>query len=348
MNLLVPALLWAAVLLSTTGLALGLARSRRTPGGTHPGPLRELSEAAFLSGGPRRVVDTAVVGLCLDGRMMTGGPGAVQVRSGARAADPAERLLLSLYSSGPGGSLDLLRGLAMTDPVVQETGDGLAARGLLTAPGSTAGPRRWATAQIVCCLLAVPVLFVLVIVRAATADPLEGPSASGFLAFFLSAPAVFAGFVAGAVLRVASVRRITPAGRRALAAYRAAHAGSTDPRVLIALQGPRGVADPLLRAQLLRQPLRTSAGGRTGAAAHRSSDHDSCGSTVPEVLWCAGGSGGGGGGCGGGSGCGSSGGSCGSSGSNCGSSSSSCGSSGSSGTSSCGSSSGSSCGSSGS
>ncbi|MEV7413790.1 TIGR04222 domain-containing membrane protein [Streptomyces sp. NPDC089919] len=354
MNTLALAL-WIAVLLSTLALALGLRHSRRRHGAD--GVLHDLTEAAFLAGGPRRVVDTALVALCQDGRMMIGGPGIVQVRSGARATDPVERAVLRAQEAAPHGALAALRFAVMRDPAVQETGDGLAARGLLAAPGAGTPWRRWGLVQALVCLLLVPVSFALTVVQWASADTYE----FDVPLFALAAPALFLGLIAGLVLRAAAGKRLTAAGKTALDGYRRAHLTSSDLAVRTALMGPRALPDPLLRMQLMAFPMpggraRSGSGGGTGRSAHHS-----CGSSGFEapVMWCASGDGGGGSGgsgCGSsGSGCGSSGSGCGSSGSGCGSSGSSCGSSGSScgssssscsSGSSCGSSSGSSCGSS--
>ncbi|MFJ5553060.1 TIGR04222 domain-containing membrane protein [Streptomyces sp. NPDC093225] len=357
-------IVWVGVVASTLGLAVGVYRSRRAGGAG--ATVHDLTEAAFLAGGPRRVVDTALVALCQDGRMMIGGPGIVQVRSGARAADPVERAVLAAHEAAPSGALQWLRLAVMRDAAVQETGDGLAARGLLSAPGAGAALRRWGLIQAVVCLLLVPSAFVLTVVQwAAATDEYD----FDVPLFLLAVPALFLGLIAGLVLRAVAGRRVTAAGKAALAAYRATHLASADLSVLTALQGPRALPDPLLRSQLLM--LVPGAAGRprghagsSSSRAHRShGTHDSDSAFATPVMWCASpdtGSGGGGGdwsGCGSsGSSCGSSGSSCGSSGSSCGSSGSSCGSSGSScgssssscssSSSSCGSSSSSSCGSS--
>ncbi|RSS41902.1 TIGR04222 domain-containing membrane protein, partial [Streptomyces sp. WAC07061] len=133
---------WAAVALSTVLLLLAVRRAR--PPVTRPAPeLHDLAEAAFLAGGPGTVVDSALVSLLGDGRLAVGGPGIVQARPGARGADPAERAVLRALAQAPSGWLYQVRYAAMREPAVQETGDALAARGLLSAPGAGRGARRW-------------------------------------------------------------------------------------------------------------------------------------------------------------------------------------------------------------
>ncbi|RSS80602.1 TIGR04222 domain-containing membrane protein [Streptomyces sp. WAC06614] len=336
----VAVLVWVAVVGSSVALARALRRWR--PGASVVAPrLHELSEAAFLAGGPGRVVDSALVALHGNGRMVVGGPGIIHFRPGARAVDPAEQAVVHACLAAPSGSLHLVRHGAMRHPAVQEIGDALAARGLLAPAGSGRAPRRWAAVQAVLCTLGIPVAFVATIVQYAVGDGAPVP----FVVLVL--PVLVLGIVLGVRYAGRARGRATPAGRRALDQFRAAHRGDRTPHVRVALQGPRATPDPVLRAQLLaagRYRPGPSAGSRSGSDAGSGGD-DGAADAVP-VVWCAGVDGGGSSGCGDGSGgsCGSGGGSgcsSGPSGSSCGGSVSSCSSA-----SSCGSSSSSSCGSS--
>ncbi|MET9599393.1 TIGR04222 domain-containing membrane protein [Streptomyces sp. NPDC006459] len=350
MNLLAVAI-WIAVLVSSALLITGLRRARSAPAGPAAG-LHDLSEAAFVVGGPGTVVDAALVSMLGDGRLVAGGPGIVQVRPGARAADPAERAVLQAHRGAPSGWLYQVRYAAMCDPAVQEIGDALAARGLITPPGSGLRRfRRWGLIQALVCALLFPVSMVLTFVALAV----DSGSAVPFIVKVIFA--LVGGIVVGLVCAAGAKSRVTGAGARALRAVRSAHLNDRTPHVQTALFGLRGLRDPYLRQQLVP----AARGTRLAAAQSRPGSHGTGGSAhwsgaeVLPIVWCAGsdgGSGGGGGsscgsgsGCGGSTGCGSSGGGCGSSGggSSCSSSSSSCGSSSSS---SCGSSSSSSCGSS--
>ena len=341
------ALVWIAVVTSTTLLLISLRRAR--PPVAEPAPrLHDLSEAAFMAGGPGAVVDAALVSLLGDGRLAIGGPGIVHVRSETRAGDPAERAVLLAGRQAPSGWLHRIRYAAMLDPAVQEIGDALAARGLVAAPGSGRGRRRWGMLQaLLCAVLAFASIPITIVTLALDAGP-RIPFALAVL------PALIGGLVMGIVCAKRAGRRITAAGQAALREVRAQHLGNPAPHVQTALFGLRGLQDPYLRSHLVPAAREARlAAAQTRAAGHR--PHSSSGSSgssdavmVP-VVWCASSDGGGGGGsgsgCGSGPGCGSSGGSCGggggggsscsSSGSSCGSSSSSCGSS----SSSCGSSS---------
>lgn len=344
MNLLAVAV-WAAVLGSSALLLRALSRAR--PRASWPAPvLHDLYEAAFLAGGPGAVVDTALVSLFADTRLVGGGPGIVQARPGARGADPAERAVLEALRQAPSGWLYQVRYAAMLDPAVQETGDALAARGLVAPPGTGRGLRRRGVLQAAVCALLVPLSLPLTFV-AWSLEP--GPQVPFILKVL---PALVAGIVIGSACAKRAGRRVTPAGRAALAGMRARYAADPAEHVQTALFGLRGLRDPYLREQLVPAARSTrlaaaQSRGRTHSSRSPSpySTSSSSADVLPVVVWCAAGDGGGGGG--GSGGCGSSGGGCaGSSGSSCGSSGSSCsggGSSCGSSGSSCSSSSGSSC-----
>ncbi|WP_030758590.1 TIGR04222 domain-containing membrane protein [Streptomyces griseus] len=329
--------------------------ARRTRGGPG-GPLQDVYEAAFLAGGPGRVADTAFAAMHLDGRLVIGGPGVVAVVH-RTAHDPVERAVLDVHAAAPSGALHQLRLGVMTHPAVQEIGDGLAARGLLTAPGPRRALRRWCVGVAVAAFLVLPTASVVI-----TIVQFGEPGGLGVPFVVKVLPLFFVCFATALVYGAASGRRVSPSGVAALAAYRREHAYGTggDVRTAVAVTGIRALPDRELWERLrnaARLQGQSPAGPRRTAPPrphHPSSSSSDTSAAAAVVLWCAGADAGGGGdwgpGGGGGSSCGSSGSSCGSSGSSCGSSSPSCGSSSSScgsSSSSCGSSSGSSCGSSG-
>ncbi|MGW7440431.1 TIGR04222 domain-containing membrane protein [Streptomyces sp. NPDC054849] len=321
MNLLALAI-WIAVIVSSVLLMRGLRRSR-PPWGGPADRLHDLSEAAFVVGGPGTVVDVALVSMLGDGRLVAGGPGIVQVRPGARATDPAERAVLQAHHGAPSGWLYQVRYAAMCDPAVQEIGDALAARGLLSAPGSGRPWRRWALIQATVCGILIPVSLILTFVGLVVDSGPQVPFVAKVLVVLVI------GILVGLICAARARSRVSPAGRRALLAIRSAYVNDRTPHVQTALFGLRGLQDPYLR-QLLVSAAR---GARLAAAQSdprsRGADGSSYASTTAllPILWCATSDGGGGdwgGGGGGGSGCGASGGGCSSSGSGCGSSGSSC------------------------
>ncbi|MEU2128768.1 TIGR04222 domain-containing membrane protein [Streptomyces sp. NPDC018352] len=322
------------VVVSSVLLIVGLSRAR---GGTG-GAVHDVYEAAFLNGGPGRVADAALTAMQADGRLAVGGPGIVAVQR-AEAHDPVERAVLQEHATAPSGALHTLREAVMRHPAVQEVGDGLAARGLLSAPTASRTWRRWGLTQGMVCALAVPLSIVATVL-----DPLS----SDFYAVpfvFKVLPFLIAGMLTGFICAGVAQGRVTRSGRRAAEAFRTAQAYNPDPAHAVAAHGLRAIPDPVFQTQLIAaarmQPHGRTAGRRTHAAAAATG---ASALLLAPVVWCAGtspghgscgssGDGGGTGGGGGGGGC-SSGSSCGSSGSGCGGSSGS----------GCGGSSGSSCG----
>ncbi|MFJ8885501.1 TIGR04222 domain-containing membrane protein [Streptomyces sp. NPDC102402] len=334
-------LLTLAVAVSCVLLAVGTRRAGRR-GGESAGYVLDLSEVAFLSGGPARVVDTALTRMQTDGRLTVGGPGIVALQR-AEAHDPVERAVLEELAAAPSGALAALREAVMRHPAVQEIGDGLAGRGLLIAPGESRARRRWGLAVGIGSLVALPVSIPLTVAQYVLLDEYAHVPVP-FVVKVL--PAIVAGSVVGLSSAAAAKARITKRGRQVADGFRTANAHVTDPAHLVATQGLRALPDPVLQGQLAdaarQRPARYSSSASTASPAAATG-------FVP-VVWCAS-AGPGGGGCGGSSGgggdsgpgstcssgssCGSGGGSSCSSGSSCGGSSgSSCG-----GGSSCGSSS---------
>ncbi|MFF8606248.1 TIGR04222 domain-containing membrane protein [Streptomyces sp. NPDC015346] len=329
-------------LAAVTCAVLLIVKVSRTRAGTG-GPVHDRHEAAFLNGGPARVVDAALAALQADGRIAIGGPGIVAVVR-PTAHDPVERAVLQAHAAAPHGALHHLRLTVMRHPAVQEIGDALAARGLIVTPAARRSAVRLSAALGVACVVLVPVCLVLTVVDLARADAFDLP-----VPFVLKVlPALAGAGITAVVCGSIASGRVTPAGRRAVAAYARASGHLADAGHLVALHGLRALPDPVLREQLLAAarvyaPRRRGGGGAQAPYSPAYTD-DTAGLVT---VWCATGAGGGsgGGGCGGGSGSGCSAGSCSGGGSSCsGSGGSSC-SSGSSGSggSSCSSSSGSSC-----
>ncbi|MGW0547492.1 TIGR04222 domain-containing membrane protein [Streptomyces altiplanensis] len=328
MTLALPALLITlAVIAASLTLTLGVQALRRSPGG--PAHVHDLMEVAFLNGGPARTVDTALATMHSDGRLAIGGPGIASARS-TLARDPVERTVFAELAAAPNGALHTLRHAVMRSATVQEIGDSLAFRGLMVEPWAA---RKWRSGSIVllvACALGVPVALVVTMVVSVLEE-----SFAPFVLLVL--PALVLGIVCGAVNASRAGARVTPAGRAAVRAYRAAHADRYDVGHLVALNGLRALPDRVLWEQLRTAARLTP--GIPRASSRRPSpangDNSTAYATVA-VVWCAGSSSGASS-CGsssGGSGSGHDSGSGGSGGSSCGSG----------GGSSCGSSGGSSCG----
>lgn len=340
MNLLALLLTLGIVLSGVLLISAGRRSGRRY---TAPGaPVQDDHEAAFLNGGPARVVDTALTALHTDGRVMIGGPGIVSVVR-AQPRDPVERAVLHELALAPNGALHILRLAVMHHPAVQEIGDGLAARGLLARPEEQRTRRRWGAIQGLVSLVLFPVSIIATVAQYSAFD---GQTGMPFPFVLKMMPAIVFGAVSGLVVTAGARARITKAGRAAAMAYRWAHATGGTPAQQVAASGLRTLADTALRDQLTaaarygapRPPRRGGYSPNRHGGAETTSGS---GVAMVPVVWCAGaGPGGGSGsgsgsscgvgggsscGAGGGSSCGGSGASCGGGGSSCGGSSSSCG-----------------------
>lgn len=319
---------------AATGIALLVTRVVRSRGGPG-GPVHDRYEAAFLNGGPARVVDTAVAALQYDGRIAIGGPGIVAVVRPV-AHDLVERAVLQEHAAAPHGALHHLRVAVMRHPAVQEIGDGLAGRGLIVEPSRRRTTQAWCLGLGLTAFFLFPVSVALTMVDLSTAPEMSVPFVVKVL------PALFAVGVTAIACGAVAGRRITSAGQAAVASYGRAHGHLADAGHLVALYGLRGLPDPVLREQLLAAarvyaPPR-GRGRRPAASRHHATDHAAAGVAL---VWCAQNSFCGGGSSGGNSGSCSSG-SCSSGSCSGGGSGSSCGGGGGGG-SSCSSSSGSSC-----
>lgn len=263
------------------GIALLVTRVVRSRGGSG-GPVHDRYEAAFLNGGPARVVDTAIAALQYDGRIAIGGPGIVAVVRPV-AYDPVERAVLQEHAAAPHGALHHLRLAVMRHPAVQEIGDGLAGRGLIVEPARRSSTLGWCLALGLTAFFLFPVSVVLTVLDLATASEMSVPFVVKVL------PALFAAGVTAISCGAIASKRVTSTGQAALTAYGRAHGHLADAGHLVALYGLRGLPDPVLREQLLAAarvyapPRGRGRGRRPTAARHSTADH----AAGMAVAWCA-------------------------------------------------------------
>ncbi|MEU6986023.1 TIGR04222 domain-containing membrane protein [Streptomyces sp. NPDC046324] len=270
---LIALLFWATVI---TGSALLIARLRAARA-DRGGSVHDLAEAAFLAGGPPRVVDTALATLHAQGLIGVGGPGLVVVlRPDLRARDHVGRAVMEQLAAAPSGALHELRLAVMRSPAVQEIGDGLAARGLMVAPDVRAAGKR------ACLALGITSLALFVTSIALSVGVEREAFEVPFL--FKVIPVVLGGIFVALGCAAYNATRPTRAGRRAAAEYHRDHVYDADAGHQVALRGLRGVADSELRTQLIaaaRMPL-----SRTRI--HTTSGASGTDVVLLPMLWCAG------------------------------------------------------------
>ncbi|MER7622940.1 TIGR04222 domain-containing membrane protein [Streptomyces sp. NPDC126503] len=252
------------------------------------GAVHDMAEAAFLHGGPPRVVDSALAQLHDDGRIGVGGPGLVVVlRPDLAPRDPVERAVMERLAAAPSGALHDLRLAVMRDPAVQEVGDGLAARGLLVDP-----ERRRADGRLCGALgLALLGLFALSVVLSMAVDPGRGEAPLAFKVV----PVLFLGGLATLVCAGYNRNRVTRGGARAVAAYRGDHVYDPDAGHQVALRGLRALPNDELRTQLIdaARVYGPRRGQRPLPVASRSSSGSDGAAALAVIHWCAGTPGGG-------------------------------------------------------
>ncbi|NAS26712.1 TIGR04222 domain-containing membrane protein [Herbidospora sp. NEAU-GS84] len=116
-------------------------------GGYHPGAPLDPYSLAFLAGGPRRVVNTAVAVLVSQGRVRISRDGTVTAVRGIAGA-PAERIeqeVLDLAAGTNGRSLADIRRTATVGPAVTGIDYGLRGQGLVVADSALSSARRATT-----------------------------------------------------------------------------------------------------------------------------------------------------------------------------------------------------------
>ncbi|MFF2652195.1 TIGR04222 domain-containing membrane protein [Streptomyces sp. NPDC058045] len=243
----------AAAGLSCARLCLAASRAAdedRTPAAPRPEPGRgalTVYETAFLSGGPRRVAEVALVSMAQERRLLLAHTGWATVVDPC-GRDEWERSVLSAI--GPGGQSRIapVRSATAGADTVRALADRLAAAGLATPPGARttfAG----AAAQVRAASLAV-VGFAALALSLPQTGPMV-PGGYGLLAVWFALPLVLtlSCLLIARVEARPGTRWASPAGRRLLAAGPPPE-GRSPWLTAVALRGVRAIPDPSLRAAL--------------------------------------------------------------------------------------------------
>ncbi|WP_166658195.1 TIGR04222 domain-containing membrane protein [Actinokineospora alba] len=270
----------------------GSADSRAASGAIGPGQL-SLDELAYLAGGPRRVVETAVARLIDRDKVRPSRKGTVRVVEGSTATDPIDQAVLADIKRNQERSIGLLVDKVGRRDVVRKLGEALARKGLLV--GEDAARARWGV---------LPMIVLFVVGGARWTNGLAEGRPIGWLTVALAATAVVT-----VLLYRKAVPERTYAAERLLAEARGTRSSKqvNDAAVLyggaaglagvvgvVALSGLAAHPDTELASALesQKQAIAASNSGSSGCGSGPSSGGgSSCGSS--------GGGGCGGGGCGG-------------------------------------------------
>jgi uncharacterized protein (TIGR04222 family) len=284
-------------------LVAGIAGRNSAPRVTPGWAPQSVLEAAFLVGGPSRVVDTVISTMHESERVRVVPQGRLQVLRPV-AANGIEAAVLA--ACGPEWQADLeeVRASAMRSPAVQEIGDGLAAHGLLYRPDSIRNWRLAARVQRVTCFLTGFALIGTTVITVIVGQA----GGLGGLGVFSVFPVFICVVVASVIGHSLAPRgRLTKAGKNAVAQLRRSNpwvpegTAAWGPAVpaLVAIGGAEVLTPGPLRDELMASAAVAGAGRTFGGP---SSSSDSSSSDPGGAAWCGSSSGG----CGGGSGCGAS------------------------------------------
>ncbi|MGV9287490.1 TIGR04222 domain-containing membrane protein [Streptomyces sp. NPDC003719] len=243
--LLLPA--WIVAGLACTRLCLAAVRAAATDTGTAGGDAHALTlyEAAFLSGGPRRVAELTLVSMARQRRLLLAHTGWATVVD-PRGRDEMERSVLGAI--GPEGQSRIapVRAAAATADAVRGLADRLVGAGLAVPDGArsiAAGVRRVRLAALTVCALG----------AAALALPVPSDLPRHLIALWFALPLVLTlSSLAIARMEVHPYSRwASPAGQRLLGTLAREADGAADERgylTSVAVRGVHAIGEPDLRA----------------------------------------------------------------------------------------------------
>lgn len=249
-------------------------------------PVRSLDmdELAYLAGGPKRVVETAVARLLTSGELRTSRRGAVQVTSSPHSVNPVDRAVIADSQRYTNRTVNLLIPAVARDGVVLAIGRRLEEMGLVVQPEVAKSALRKGS-------IALWVLLVIGVARWVTGLAIDAPIGWLSVQLVITGALIFLLTRRGKHVRTSKGNRVLDEARttsraRAGASDEALYAGAAG---LVLFGGLAVHPDLAVRSSLLA----SSAGTSTGYTGYGgcSSGSSSCSS---------GSSCGGGGGCGGG------------------------------------------------
>jgi uncharacterized protein (TIGR04222 family) len=255
-------LAWAAAGTSCTRLCLAAVRSATVDVDAGHGHDLTLYEAAFLSGGPRRVADLTMVSMARQRRLLLAHTGWATVVD-PRGRDAIERSVIGAI--GPEGQSRIapVRDAAATAAPVRSLADQLVRAGLAVPDGERT--------TVAAAVRQVQLAAVAVLVLGATALLTPAPSdvPRHLIAVWFALPlALTLSCLAIARIEVHPYSRwASPAGQRLLGAL-ARHTSGADDRTYlttVAVRGVRAVGEPDLRAAFADREQHWRAGHTRGA-----------------------------------------------------------------------------------
>jgi len=237
-------LAWTAAAVTCTRLCLAAVHTARAEPGLGAGHRLTLYEAAYLSGGPTRVVELTLVSMARQRRLLLAHTGWVTVVD-PRGRDAMERSLLAAIGSYGQSRTAPVRARAAAGDAVRELADRLVAAGLAVPAGRTGRSVAGAVRQVRAALVAVVVFAGATLVM----GPAPGPGPVLAVLWFLL-PLILT-LCCLALTRIDTqphTRWASPAGRRLLGTLTTHGEGDRTYLTAIAVHGVRAIRDPRIRA----------------------------------------------------------------------------------------------------
>lgn len=257
-------------------------------------PVRSLDmdELAYLAGGPRRVVETAVARLLTAGELRTSRRGTVQATSSTNSLNPVDRAVITDSQRYTNRTVNLLIPAVARDGAVLAIGRRLEEMGLVVNPDVAKSALRKGT-------IALWALLAIGVLRWVTGLAIDAPIGWLTLQLVLTGALIFLLTRRGKHVRTSKGNRAldearTTSSARAATSDEALYAGAAG---LVLFGGLAVYPDLAVRSSLL-----ASSGGYTGYTGVGTSGGCSSGSSSCSSGSSCGGGGGCGGGCGGGGG----------------------------------------------
>ncbi len=277
-------LYWIGLALAV--LAAIVFRVRARAGGSQPVRSLDVDELAYLAGGPRRVVETAIARLLTAGELRTSRRGGVQATSSPQSRNPVDRAVVTDSQRYSSRTINLMIPAVAGDGAVTSIGRRLEELGLVIRPEVAKSARRNGSVLLW-------LLFAVGVARWVNGIVIDAPV--GWLSLQLAITLVLVFLVTrrGKLVRTTQGDRVLDAARsaggRATGSDDAALVGAAG---LVALGGLTVYPDLAVRSSLLAAPAGMSS-GYTGTATTTGSACSSSSSSCSSGSSC-----GGGGGCG--------------------------------------------------
>ncbi|HEX8867024.1 MAG TPA: TIGR04222 domain-containing membrane protein, partial [Lentzea sp.] len=126
-------LYWVALAVAVL-VAITIRAYARTARGSQPARTLDMDELAYLAGGPRRVVETAIARLLTAGELRTSRRGAVQATSTTSSLNPVDRAVITDSHRYTNRTVGLMIPAVAQDDAVTAIGRRLEEMGLVVSP----------------------------------------------------------------------------------------------------------------------------------------------------------------------------------------------------------------------